>query len=170
MQHDIKCKVILSNLKEIFRKCTICGWRDDKRLFRWHPESYHPVRTYVVQISEVIHLSRLWSPKKFPHRFVCCRIDFIGCAMPPSKSTNITQRPPIDQSLLKNRITRKDLRKSKASLLDVGCVGVDGLPKVSPPLAEQRQSSWATTAQRHTSAGGENQREFNMDQSCITHE
>jgi hypothetical protein len=40
---------------------------------------------------------------------------------------------------------------------------------LSPPFLEQRQSSWVTTAQRQTSAGGENKREFNMDQSCIMH-
>lgn len=147
-----------------------CGWRDDRRLSRWHIVSYHPD----VHISEVIHLSRLWSPTKFPHRFVCWRIVLIGCAMPPSESTNIAQQPPIDQSLLKNGITRKYCRSQKPAL-STWVVG--GGREWCSPSRNLVASVPGTTpiklgnnAQRHTSAGGENQKEFNMGQSCIMHE
>jgi hypothetical protein len=124
--------------------------------------SYHPD----VHISEVIHLSRLWSPTSI------CLLS--GCCDWPRYATlgiNKHRTAAPNQSITVEELDHAQiLLKSKASLFDVGCVGVDGLIKLSPPFPEQRQSSWATTAQRHTSAGGENKREFNMDQSCIMHE
>lgn len=45
MQHDIKCKSYFEQPGRNLKTCTRCGWRDDKRLFHWHLESYHLVRT-----------------------------------------------------------------------------------------------------------------------------
>lgn len=115
MQHDIKCKCYFERLGRT--RTTIVADEMMTLIIGALPLSHWHMG--ILSFCCTRSTCRAYGALRQIHmNLFCRRAVVIGCAMQTTKPTNIPQRPPFDQSSLKDQITQY-CRRLKTALVDV---------------------------------------------------